>query len=238
MLALLPEITDQVAKHALAKGYGRETVRVALENALAACLESSGCPCMVYIDDDFYPHVQLMCSTEQAKTPSLKTLLAYMNDFLKVEEAKIRYEFWKLRKNKAVEATVIGTGLQMILLQLKSEQIAYLPVKHRNPKDEYVPGTSLWVYITRVNRRADRVFVYVSRSSKELPVSLLKQMYPDINAKALWRKPGHKTVMVCDEHIPPHVAAQIAKMVNDRLVRIVHKDFLKSLPGNVDIRKL
>lgn len=199
-----------------------------------------GYDCLVHISNDFVVSVLVTNPVTFKKDFSfeeidehIKVDVGYMEELLTycVENYKAvkAYNYWRQFKHKAVQGIIISADERETIVELGSEQIGIMKKAHYTKKEEYVPGEIRYFYVLKVTRLGARVNIELSRNSINFPSALFKLYYPHKKFKCVWRRAGHKCIVVTDFYVPKEVIVKVAKELGE-VVRVIDPETYKVTP--------
>ena len=108
------------------------------------------------------------------------------------------YEFFKERENEMISATIRRVIEDGVILDIGMDYDAYMPLKETLPGEDLSVGTTIKVYITKVEETTKGPKVYVSRAHKDIVKRLFETNIPEvasgvIEIVAIARDPGYRT---------------------------------------------
>lgn len=93
---------------------------------------------------------------------------------------KRAYEFFKERENEMISATVQDVTENAVILSLGLNTITHMPLSESLPGEVLQKGSSIKVYITKVEETGKDPKVYVSRVHRDIVKRLFETLIPEV----------------------------------------------------------
>ena len=93
---------------------------------------------------------------------------------------KRAYEFFKERENEMISATVQDVTENAVILSLGLNTITHMPLSESLPGEVLQKGSSIKVYITKVEETGKDPKVYVSRVHRDIVKRLFETIIPEV----------------------------------------------------------